>query len=87
MTDIRTQVAAATFMPVLDGYVFREPYRWPFTQSPHYLVNEAQRDRLLAMTVPKRPILWQSRYGGTLCRWWPGLDSWSGLLLGMRTRP
>jgi hypothetical protein len=67
MTDTRTQMAAAMFMPVLDGYVFREPYRWPFTQSPHYLVNEAQRDKLLAMTVPKRPILWQIALWGTLC--------------------
>jgi hypothetical protein len=63
MTDIRTQVAAATFMPVLTDTCIREPYRSPFTQSPHYLVNEAQRDRLLAMTVPKRPILWQIALG------------------------
>ena len=67
MTDMRTQIAAAMFKPVPRGYVFREPYRWPFTQSPHYLVNEAQKDQLLAMTVPKRPILWQIAIWGTLC--------------------
>ena len=67
MTDTRTRMAAAMFMPVPEGYVFREPYRWPFTQAPHYLVNEAQRDKLLAMIGPKRPILWQITLWGTLC--------------------
>jgi len=67
MTDTRAQMAAALFMPVPDGYVYREPYRWPFTQAPHYLVNEAQRERLLAITVPKRPVLWQIALWGTLC--------------------
>jgi hypothetical protein len=67
MTDTRSITAAAMFMPVPEGYVFREPYRWPFTQAPHYLVNEAQRDKLLAMIGPKRPILWQITLWGTLC--------------------
>lgn len=67
MTDTRTQMAAALFMPVQNGYVFREPYPWPFTQSPHYLVNEAQRDKLLAIIVPKRPILWQAALWGAFC--------------------
>ena len=72
MTDMCAQMAAAMFMPVLDGYAFREPYRWPFTQSPHYLVNEVQKDKLLAMTIPKRPILWQIVPWGTLCLMVPG---------------
>ncbi len=67
MADTRTRMAAAMFMPVPEGYVFREPYRWPFTQAPHYLVNEAQRDKLLAMIGPKRPIFWQITLWGTLC--------------------
>ncbi|CAN7403145.1 hypothetical protein LJR220_003611 [Bradyrhizobium sp. LjRoot220] len=67
MTDTRAQMAAGMFMPVLDGYVFREPYRWPFTQARHYLVNEAQRDKIIAMIVPKRPMLWQIALWGTLC--------------------
>lgn len=67
MADMRTQIAAAMFKPVPGGYVFREPYRWPFRQSAHYLVNEAQKDQLIAMTVPKRPILWQISIWGTLC--------------------
>ena len=67
MTDTRAQMAAALFMPVPGGYVYREPYRWPFTQAPHYLVNEAQREKLLAIAVPKRPVLWQIALWGTLC--------------------
>jgi vacuolar-type H+-ATPase subunit I/STV1 len=30
-------------------------------------VSEAQKDQLLAMTVPKRPILWQIALWSTLC--------------------
>jgi CHASE2 domain-containing sensor protein len=55
------------FKPVPGGYVVCEPYRLPFTQSPHYLVNEVQKDQILAMIVPKRPILWQIALGGTIC--------------------
>jgi hypothetical protein len=68
MSDTSTQIAAAMFKPVPGGYVFREPYRLPFTRSCHYfLVNDAQKDQLLAMFVPKRPILWQAALWGTLC--------------------
>jgi hypothetical protein len=67
MADTRTQMAAAMFMPVPGGYLYREPFRWPFRQSAHYLVNEAQRDSILAFTVPRRPVLWQIALWGTLC--------------------
>lgn len=67
MTDMRTQIAATLFRPAPDGYVYREPYRWPFGQARHYLVTADQRDALLAMVVPKRPILWQVVLWGALC--------------------
>lgn len=67
MTEMRAQMAEAMFMPVPDGYVVREPYRWPFSPSPHYLVNEVQKDKMIAMTIPKRPVLWQIGLWGTLC--------------------
>jgi hypothetical protein len=67
MTDMRTQIAATLFRPVPGGYVYREPYRWPFGQAPHYLVSADQKAALLAIVVPKRPILWQVVLWSTLC--------------------
>jgi uncharacterized iron-regulated membrane protein len=67
MADTRTQIAAALFQPAPGGYVYREPYRWPFADAPHYLVNEEQKAQLLAVIVPRRPILWQIVLWGALC--------------------
>jgi|SRR5665647_659522 len=67
MTDTRTQIAATLFRPALGGYVYREPYRWPFGEAPYYLVNADQKAALLAVIVPKRPILWQVVLWSTLC--------------------
>ena len=67
MTDTRTQIAATLFRPAPGGYLYREPYRWPFGEAPHYLVNADQKAALLAVIVPKRPILWQVVVWSTLC--------------------
>jgi hypothetical protein len=67
MTDTRTQIAATLFRPAPGGYVYREPYRWPFGDAPHYLVNADQKAALLAIIVPKRPILWQVVLWSTFC--------------------
>jgi len=67
MTDTQTQIASILFRPASGGYVYREPYRWPFGQAPHYLVSADQKAKLLAIIVPKRPILWQVVLWSTLC--------------------
>jgi hypothetical protein len=67
MTDTRTQIAATLFRPAPGGYVYREPYRWPFGEVPHYLVSADQKAALLAIILPKRPILWQVVLWSTLC--------------------
>jgi hypothetical protein len=67
MSDTRTRIAAALFQPVPGGYVYREPYRWPFGDAPHYLVNEDQKAALLAVIVPKRPIMLQVILWTSLC--------------------
>lgn len=67
MSDTRAQIAATLFHPAPGGYVYREPYRWPFGEAPHYLVNEDQKAALLAVIVPKRPVLWQVVLWSTLC--------------------
>jgi hypothetical protein len=67
MADTRTQIAATLFRPAPGGYVYREPYRWPFGEAPHYLVNEDQKAAIMAIVISKRPILSQVLLWGTLC--------------------
>jgi hypothetical protein len=67
MADTRTQVAAVLFRPAPGGYVYREPYRWPFGEAPHYLVNEDQKAAIMDITLSKRPILFQVILWSTLC--------------------
>jgi hypothetical protein len=67
MADTRTQIAATLFRPAPGGYVYREPYRWPFGKAPHYLVTEDQKALILDITVSKRPILSQVVLWTTLC--------------------
>jgi tetratricopeptide (TPR) repeat protein len=50
------QVIAVLFKQVPGGYVFRAPNPKVFGRSPHYLVDEAQRDEIVAIMVPRRPI-------------------------------
>ncbi len=67
MREMREEIAATLFRQVPGGYVYREPYRWPFGQPRHYLVNSDQRTTLLDLIVSKRPILSQVILWGTLC--------------------
>src|SRR4030081_1220433 len=67
MADMRTQIAATLFRPAPGGYVYREPYRWPFGAAPHYLVNEDQKAAIMAIVISKRPILAQVILWSTLC--------------------
>jgi len=67
MADTRTQIAATLFRPAPGGYVYREPYRWPFGEAPHYLVNEDQKAAIMAIVISKRPILSQVMLWSTLC--------------------
>jgi hypothetical protein len=67
MADTRTQIAAVLFRPAPGGYVYREPYRWPFGEAPHYLVNEDQKAAIMEITLSKRPILLQVLLWSTLC--------------------
>jgi hypothetical protein len=66
MADLRAQIEAVTFQPVPGGYVFREPFRLS-SKAQHYLVNDAQKAQLVALTIPRRPVLWQVALWGTLC--------------------
>jgi tetratricopeptide (TPR) repeat protein len=45
------------FKQVAGGYVFRAPNPRVFGPTNHYLVNEQQRDEILAIMTPRRPVL------------------------------
>ena len=66
MTDLRAQIEAATFQPIPGGYLYREPFRMS-SKAQHYLVDEAQKAQLVALAIPRRPVLWQIALWGTLC--------------------
>ncbi len=50
MTDNRE---ALYFKPVAEGYVFRAPNPWVFGRGRFFLVNEAQKSRLLAILTAR----------------------------------
>src|SRR5437016_3583003 len=66
MADLRAQIEAVTFQPVPGGYLYREPFRRS-SKARHYLVSEAQKAQLIALTIPRRPVLFQIALWGTLC--------------------
>jgi len=45
------------FKPVADGWVYRAPNPWIFGDAPHYLVNDAQKAQIEALTIPFGPAL------------------------------
>ena len=54
----KDRVRSAFLRPVPGGYIFRAPNPKVFGAPDHYLVNEAQRDAILAIMFPHRaPLL------------------------------
>ena len=45
----------ALFRAVPGGWVFRSPNPWVFGDTPHYLVNDAQKAQIEAIVAPRRP--------------------------------
>jgi len=66
MTALRAQIEAITFQAVPGGYLYREPFRLS-SKAQHYLVNEAQKAQLVALTIPQRPVLWQISLWSSVC--------------------
>ena len=57
MSKAGDQVKSVLFKQVPGGYVFRAPNPKVFGSADHYLVNEAQRDEIVAIITPRRPML------------------------------
>ena len=48
---------SALFRATTDGWVFRSPNPWLFGDTPHYLVDDAQKARIEEIIALKRPVL------------------------------
>jgi tetratricopeptide (TPR) repeat protein len=63
----KVQIRSAILRQVPGGYVFRAPNPRLFGASDHYLVNEAQRDEIVAIMTPRRmPLILALWLGGFL---------------------
>lgn len=51
------EIQAVLFKPVGDRFVFQAPNPWVFGRKSRYLVTEAQKQELLAIVTPRRPVL------------------------------
>jgi tetratricopeptide (TPR) repeat protein len=58
------QIRSILLRQVPGGYVFRAPNPKVFGDSDHYLVNEAQRDEIVAIMTPRRPLLMLTLWSG-----------------------
>ena len=50
------EIQAVLFKQVGDRFVFQAPNPWVFGRKSRYLVTEAQKQELLAIVTPRRPI-------------------------------
>lgn len=58
MTTPTSTPKSALFRVTTDGrWIFRTPNPWVFGETPHYLVNDAQKAHIEAIITPKRPTV------------------------------
>ena len=61
---------SSLFRATTDGrWIFRSPNPWVFGDTPHYLVNDAQKTQIEAIITPKRPVLVVALYAVGLIAW------------------
>ncbi len=51
------EIEAVLFKPIGDRYVFQAPNPWVFGSKDRYLVDDAQKQELLAIVMPRRPMV------------------------------
>ena len=51
------EIQAVLFKPVGDRFVFQAPNPWVFGRKSRYLVTDAQKQELLAIVTPRRPMV------------------------------
>ena len=55
MAESSSGARSALFKAIPGGWVFRSPNPWVFGDTPHYLVNDAQKAQIEAILAPRRP--------------------------------
>ena len=63
------EIEAVLFKPVGDRYVFQAPNPWVFGRKRRFLVDDAQKQELLAIVTPRRPVLWASAITLAILLW------------------
>lgn len=69
MTSPGDSVKSALFRAAPGGWVFRSPNPWVFGDTPHYLVNDAQRSQIEAIVALRRPRVVAAVLLGGILAW------------------
>jgi len=69
MGRVSDRTKSVMFKPVSGGWVYRAPNPWVFGDTPHYLVNEAQKAQIEAIIVPRRPVLFAAALVAGIIAW------------------
>lgn len=51
------EIEAVLFKRVAGGYIFQQPSPWLLGRSSRYIVDEAQKAAILAIIMPRRPVM------------------------------
>ena len=63
------RMKSALFKAAPGGWVFRSPNPWVFGDTPHYLVDDAQKAKIEAVLVPRRPAIVGAVLVGGILAW------------------
>jgi hypothetical protein len=69
MAEPSDSLKGALFKAVPGGWVFRSPNPWVFGDTPHYLVNDAQKAQIEAIIAPRRPGVVVAVLIGSIFAW------------------
>ena len=69
MTSPGDSVKSALFRAAPGGWVFRSPNPWVFGDTPHYLVNDAQKSQIEAIVALRRPRVVAAVLLGGILAW------------------
>ena len=69
MGSVSDRTKSVMFKRVSGGWVYRAPNPWVFGDTPHYLVNEAQKAQIEAIIVPRRPVLFAAALVAGIIAW------------------
>ncbi len=69
MATPHDSLKSVLFRAVPGGWVYRSPSPWVFGDTPHYLVNDAQKSQIEAIVLPRRPVIVAVSLIGGIVAW------------------